>query len=270
MAAIAGNKVGVVNGVPNTGTGDVSTIDALMADGGQATLGAKADAKSTATDTTAVSGISIWKQISASVQALVTGALTVGTAGSASTQVVSMQGIASMTPVATGGLTITQAASSTVTRPADTTAYTLGDLVANSVTAGSVAALQFTTLARVSGSSGVIVGASIQKSVNTVTASLRLHLFNTIPTFTSAGDNSAMTTVVVASGKGYLGYIDIPTFVGFSDVAWGTGAPDNSRGSIPYVATAQIIYGILEARNGGTWTPGTGEVFTVTLDALQD
>lgn len=39
MAAIPGNKVGVVNGVPNAGTGDASTIDALMADGGQATLG---------------------------------------------------------------------------------------------------------------------------------------------------------------------------------------------------------------------------------------
>jgi hypothetical protein len=39
MAAIAGNKVGVVNGVPNSGTGDASTIDALMADGGQATIG---------------------------------------------------------------------------------------------------------------------------------------------------------------------------------------------------------------------------------------
>ena len=63
-------SVTVTSGVPTAGTGTVSTIDALMADGGQVTLGAKADAKSTATDTTAVSGISIWKQISFSAQAI--------------------------------------------------------------------------------------------------------------------------------------------------------------------------------------------------------
>lgn len=74
-------SVGIINGVPKIGTGDVSTIDALMADGGQATLGAKADAKSTATDVTPVTAMSVWKQISASVQSLVVG--TVLAAGSA-------------------------------------------------------------------------------------------------------------------------------------------------------------------------------------------
>src|ERR1019366_4887841 len=61
-------SVTVTSGVPTAGTGTVSTIDALMADGGQATLGNKADAKSTATDTTAISVVSVLKQISASVQ----------------------------------------------------------------------------------------------------------------------------------------------------------------------------------------------------------
>lgn len=41
-----------------------------FADGAIATLGAKADAANTATDTTSVSAISIWKQISASIQTL--------------------------------------------------------------------------------------------------------------------------------------------------------------------------------------------------------
>jgi hypothetical protein len=62
-------SVGISVGLPNSGTGTVSTIDALMADGGQATLGARADAKSTATDLTPVSIVSVLKQISASVQA---------------------------------------------------------------------------------------------------------------------------------------------------------------------------------------------------------
>src|SRR5216684_5676664 len=164
--------------------------------------------------------------------------------------------------IKTGGNTITQASSSTITRPANATPYASGQLLANSVTAGSVNALQFSTLARVSGGSGVITGAVIQKSTNTITnAAFRIHYFNTIPTFVTAGDGSAISTVVQASGKGYLGYVDIITMTGFSDVAWGTGAPDNTRGCIPYVATAQIIYAIVEVR--GAYTPGNAEIFTI-------
>lgn len=50
-------------------TGNVATT---VADAANVTLGAKADAKSTATDTTPITAMSVWKQISASVQALVT------------------------------------------------------------------------------------------------------------------------------------------------------------------------------------------------------
>lgn len=52
--------------VTNAGT---FAVQATEADGANATLGAKADAKSTATDTTAISAMSVLKQISASVQA---------------------------------------------------------------------------------------------------------------------------------------------------------------------------------------------------------
>lgn len=161
------------------------------------------------------------------------------------------------------------AASSTITRPGDTTAYTSGDLVANSVTAGSVAALQFTTAARISGGNGRITGARIQKSTNGVSgAAFRLHLFTVVPTFTTSGDNDPISGNVVASAKGYIGYIDITTMVGFSDVAWGTGAPDNTRRALDFVAVAQTLYGIIEAR--GSYTPGSGEVFTVSIMAQQN
>jgi hypothetical protein len=43
-----------------------------FADGAIATVGLKADAKSTATDTTSITAMSVWKQISASVQAIAT------------------------------------------------------------------------------------------------------------------------------------------------------------------------------------------------------
>lgn len=76
LAANAGVNIGEVSvsgtvtvgshAVTNAGT---FAAQATEADGANATLGAKADAKSTATDTTAVSAMSVLKQISASVQA---------------------------------------------------------------------------------------------------------------------------------------------------------------------------------------------------------
>lgn len=70
------NSDGAVITAAAAGSGEAVTI----ADGADVTLGAKADAKSTATDTTPITAMSVWKQISASVQLMVFGA---GTAAAA-------------------------------------------------------------------------------------------------------------------------------------------------------------------------------------------
>jgi hypothetical protein len=62
----ASGQLAVAGPVTNAGT---FAVQATEADGANTTLGAKADAKSTATDTTSVSAMSVLKQISASVQA---------------------------------------------------------------------------------------------------------------------------------------------------------------------------------------------------------
>ncbi len=70
------------NGFFQVSVKETITLPSSVADGSNVTLGAKADAKSTATDTTAITAMSVWKQISASVQAIassVAGTLTVGT-----------------------------------------------------------------------------------------------------------------------------------------------------------------------------------------------
>lgn len=72
-------SVGIAAGVPNSGTGTVSTIDALMADGGQVTIGAQADAAVAAGAVGTVS--SKLRAISRDIGSLVTG--TVLAAGSA-------------------------------------------------------------------------------------------------------------------------------------------------------------------------------------------
>jgi hypothetical protein len=86
------------------------------ADGANVTLGAKADAKSTATDTTAVTLMSVNKQISASTQAAaasLAGALTVGT------HAVTQSGTWTVTPAVTGNGTA--ATSQRVTIASDST-----------------------------------------------------------------------------------------------------------------------------------------------------
>lgn len=87
---------------------------ATIADGADVTLGAKADAKSTATDGTAVSAMSVWKQISASVQAAassVAGTLTVAT------HAVTQSGTWTVQPGNTANTTAWKVDGSAVTQP---------------------------------------------------------------------------------------------------------------------------------------------------------
>jgi hypothetical protein len=100
--------------------------DVTLADNAHVTFGAQADAKSTATDTTAISAMSVWKQISASVQAVassVAGTLAIsaaslplpsgaataakqpalGTAGTPSSDVITVQGVTSGTVLPVSG-----------------------------------------------------------------------------------------------------------------------------------------------------------------------
>lgn len=77
------------------------------------------------------------------------------------------------------------------TRPADTTAYASGDLVANCVTAGSVAPIAIEA-ARVRGGAARILAARLAKSGSSLTnASFRVHLMTALPAVTN-GDNGAL------------------------------------------------------------------------------
>lgn len=75
-------------------------------------LGTKADAKSTATDATAISGISIWKQISASIQAAATSlaSLVAGTVLAAGSAIIGKVGIDQTTPGTTNGVVVNSSA----------------------------------------------------------------------------------------------------------------------------------------------------------------
>lgn len=154
---------------------------------------------------------------------------------------------------------IREITATTFTRPSDTTAYTSGDLIANSTTAGSVTPMTFNT-----GSRGLkLWRVALARSATSVTnASFRLHLYKDLPTVAN-GDNGAFSGIVA----GYLGFVDIDgTAPAFTDSARAHGTPTtNSNQSQMYIVpdVDNLIYGLLEAR--GAYTPASGETFTVSL-----
>ena len=159
---------------------------------------------------------------------------------------------------------ITERASATFTRPADTTAYASGDLVANSTTPGSVTPMEF-TVARGELGSGMIRRARIRKSDTGITnANFRLHLYNTSPT-PSNGDNGAWLSNKSAD---YVGAIDITVDRVFTDGAAGNGVPISGAEINFRLPSGPNIYGLLEAR--GAYTPASAESFTVELEVLQN
>lgn len=148
-----------------------------------------------------------------------------------------------------------EAIAPTFTRPNDTTAYTAGDQVANSTTAGSVTPLAFVLPAR----RNKIYGARITKSTASPTvATFKLHLYGSLPTV-AAGDNAAWST----SSSNYLGNVTVDmtanTFTNTNTApsTYSTTAP------IVFVATSNTIYGLLVAT--GAYAPGAQETFSVSI-----
>lgn len=153
--------------------------------------------------------------------------------------------------------------SANFTRPADTTAYASGDLVANSTTAGSVTPLTFTLGNSFGAGQFRLTRARIIKSGTTATnATFRLHLYEASPVPTN-GDNGAWLTTKAAN---YLGNIDMAAMFAFSDGCASFGAAAAGSELMLKLSAGATVYGLLEAR--AAYTPASGEVFTVILEEL--
>jgi len=191
--------------------------------------------------------------------------------------IASDQGAVPVTPAATESFlgsvgTRSTVASSSFTRPADTTAYASGDMVANSTTAGSVSPMSL-TVARKSQWTGKILRARLSKSSTGMTnPNFRVHFFKISPT-TSAGDNAPAfypaANAINGLASGYIGACDIVMDQQFSDGASGRGSPLVGSAMIfDTAAASQTIYALIEAR--GAYAPGNAETFTLTLEVDQD
>jgi hypothetical protein len=164
-----------------------------------------------------------------------------------------------------GGITVA-CPSSSFTRPANTTAYVSGQLVANSTTAGSVTPLSWTA-ARVAAGSFRIPRIRFYKSSTGVTGSVfEVHLYATSPTVVN-GDGATFSDNKMGSAD-YLGcFIVTVDQVGSAGVS-GIGVPKNGSAVETVLASGQTIYGLVKA--AAAYAPGNGETIGVVLEIEQN
>lgn len=157
-------------------------------------------------------------------------------------------------------------------RPADTTAYAAGDLIANSTTAGSVLPLTFVASRANDKAAGILRGRLTKSGVTVANAVFRAHFFKDSPTVTG-GDNAALASNGALT---YLGSIDFDMSGAsneksrlFSDGVKAIAIPNVGQTILfePHAAS-QNIYALLEAR--AAYVPASGETFTLAIELLRD
>lgn len=159
------------------------------------------------------------------------------------------------------------AATGNFTRPANTTVYASGQIIANSTTAGSCTPITL-AVARASNTTGAIRRASLKVNDSAwLNATVRVHLFQDTPTF-SQGDGGTLTANLTESG--YLGYLDVTIDRSFaSTTVKGHGVPAvGAEINFTPSSGTQNIFAVLEARSAVT--PAASKVFTVVVEALQN
>lgn len=145
----------------------------------------------------------------------------------------------------------------TFTRPADTTAYAAGDLVANSTTANQVAAISQTW--------GNLNGSLARIRLSTTNATItngnfNLWFFRVDPSLLPTnGDNDALAGLSFVT-YGLIHVAPINLYASMSGHGgWGEATYDPNLIHVP----AQV-YCLLEAR--AAYTPASGEIFSVQTE----
>jgi len=151
-------------------------------------------------------------------------------------------------------------ASLTLTRTADTNAYTAGDVIGPAT--GSTAAQVFPNMGPAAGGEILLTSVSLQVDISAVISgmtSFRLHLYSATPP-SALGDNAAWD---LPSGDrdSYLGYVDLGVPVDLGSTLY---VEVNSVNKVITLASG-TLYGYLQTIGG--YTPGSADVFRIKLHA---
>lgn len=152
-------------------------------------------------------------------------------------------------------------ASASFTRPANTTQYASGDLVANDATAANVVMMTFSFAEAGMGKPVSLRRIKITKSDPDVTgAVLRLWLHTDSAVTFSNGDNGALA---IGSSTLAIGSVLLTQDLTFAASLAGAGDIVTATFDPGCHILPPVCYGFLEAR--GTYTPGDSEAFSVEL-----
>lgn len=152
--------------------------------------------------------------------------------------------------------------------PNSAATYAIGDLIANSATAGSVTPLSFANVARVAAGAFSAVRARLHKTGTGITgAAFRAHAFASLPTVTNGDDG------VFLPATGMLNYLGAWEFYNANMVAGGdgvacVGVPVGGFPIMEDLPAGTTIYVLLEAR--GAYVRTAGETFTLVIEVDQE
>lgn len=246
--------------------GGITAAASAFADGALVTIGLKADAANAATDTTAISAMQVWKQISKTLQGFLTNStglfarlsdgtnnVTVKAGGSGSPAASDVALAVTLRDVNANGQSLManaapvvlpsdqkyetgmsprafSAAFTTLTRPANQTLYSAADSMSNSGTAGSVTALSATVSDTNDDPLTLTEILIVSTDTGLAGKRIRAYLFNSDPTASSGvggGDNAAFSQ----KQAGYIGSMSGVLETGFSDGTVGRLVPSYNDGA---------------------------------------
>jgi hypothetical protein len=150
----------------------------------------------------------------------------------------------------------------TLTRTADTNAYTAGDVLGAAT--GATAALTFSNVGSAGGGEAMITTVQLEidkTSIPSGMTSFRLYLYNVTPP-SALGDNAAWD---IPSGDraSFLGYVDLGAPVDLGSTLYVETTQVNKQVSVPPTGS---LFGYL-VTNGG-YTPASADVHVITLHAM--
>ena len=153
-------------------------------------------------------------------------------------------------------------------RPANTTAYSAGQVVNNSTSAGAVLTFPQATLD--SNIGALIVQAVCIDEANVAThADLQLFLFSAAPAAVNDGAAFAPSNAEMETLLGVIAFPVASWVVGLSGAGAGGNAVCDSQGlgvSIKTAGGVNAIYGVLVVRNG--YVPVSNEKFVISLKVI--
>ncbi len=157
------------------------------------------------------------------------------------------------------------------TRPSDTTQYSAGDSVSDNATTATAATFALHSMGAMSGMGGVIHSVTLHKTDQDATgADFDIYFFSG-PVVGSGFEDNAAIAITDAEWQTCIGFVSLTATSNAVSVVTGD-LYCKSNLDLPYQCgadTATVVaplYFVVVAR--GTYTPASGEVFTLTVGAV--